>query len=77
MNLEKFRNLMAENGFEFTPEQADEIYKGAKNIIKKAKKMSQVDFWELKNQKFEGITEEEKNEIIEIYKRAKEIWVKN
>lgn len=74
MNLTKFRNLMSENGYEFTPDQASEIYKDAKKIIKKAKKLSQVDFWNLKDQKFEGITEKEKNEIIEIYKRAKEIW---
>lgn len=70
----KFRNLMAEHGFEFTPEQASEVYAGAKRIIKNARKMSQVDFWNLKEQNFEGISDHEKNEIIELYKKAKEIW---
>lgn len=74
INLEEFRNLMAENGSEFTPKQANSLYKRIKKIIKDAKKMSQVDFWTLEKQKFEGITEKEKSEIIEIYKRAKEIW---
>jgi isopropylmalate/homocitrate/citramalate synthase len=75
MNLSKFRNLMAENGLEYTPAEALEIYKGVKKIIKKAKAMSQKDFWELQDQQFEGVSEKEKNEIIELYKKAKEIWM--
>lgn len=74
MNLEKFRNLMAENGHEFTPEQAGEVYKNAKKIIRIAKRISQVDIWNLIDEKFDGFDEKEKNQIVDLYRKTKEIY---
>jgi hypothetical protein len=71
--LHQFRKTLAENGIEMTPDQAKEFYKMTKDIIRRSKKMSMQHFWKLKETKVEGMTPDQIDELIKIYKCAKEI----
>lgn len=70
--LYHFRRILAENGIEMTPDQAKEVYKMTKDIIKRSKKMSMQQLWELKETEVEGMTSEQIDEIIKLYRCAKE-----
>jgi hypothetical protein len=39
-----------------------------------AKRMSQVDIWNLIDEKFDGFDEKEKNQIVDLYRKTKEIY---
>lgn len=71
-NVEQFRQLMAEQGKELTPEEAERIYKMARRIIKFGRSMSQMDLYQL--EKTSGYTTEQKKEIIELYQYVRELF---
>jgi hypothetical protein len=67
------RNFLASKGVEKTPDEAAEIFKKAKELIRFAKKMTQVDIWQLEeNLKDEpSLTEQEKREAVEAIQHAR------
>lgn len=67
------RNLLAEQGKEYTIDQAREIYKESLKLIKKSKKMSQIDLWEMQDSEIEGMTENEKQNAILLYQYMREL----
>jgi hypothetical protein len=71
--IRKFREILAEQGKECSIEEAAEIYKSARRIIEKSKRLSQIDLWRMQNLKVEGMTEEEKNQAISLYQHARDI----
>lgn len=68
-----FRNILAEQGMEVTMEEAANIYMMAGDIVSKAKKMSTEDMWKIMDLDAEGISPEEKEQIVDLYRSAKEI----
>jgi len=68
--IQYFRKALAEQGVEMTIQQAQEAFKNAQILIKKAKKISMIDMLRLKTNK---ISDEEKNQIINLYIKAKEL----
>lgn len=66
-----FRRILAEMGIEMTIEQAEKAYEMSKDMIKRSKKMSMEDIWNL--QKTEGFSDEEKSELVMLYMHAKEV----
>lgn len=71
INMPLFRNLLAEKGIETTPEQAEELYKSAKKVMRLAKKMSTEDLWAMLEA--DGFSEKEKSDFVMLYQHAKEI----
>jgi hypothetical protein len=69
--IAKFRNVLAEKGIEMTLEQATKVYKMSNDLIKRSKKMSMKDLWAI--QDVEGVSQEEKDQIIKLYQHAKEL----
>lgn len=74
MSVEAFRRKLAESGQEFTPDQAEKIYKLASSIIKNGKRMTQLDLWQLEQIEIEGITKKEKKELIGLYQYVRELF---
>ena len=72
-NIALFRTLLAEQGIELTPDQAKKMYKKSKNLIKRAKQMSPSDIWYILEIKAEGISDDEKKQIANLYRIAKEL----
>lgn len=68
-----FRNILAEQGMEVTIEEAAKIYMMADDIVSNAKKMSTEDLWKIMDLDAEGISTEEKEQIVDLYRSAKEI----
>ncbi|NBP03976.1 MAG: hypothetical protein EBU90_28560 [Proteobacteria bacterium] len=66
-----FRRMLAEIGIEMTIEQAKKAYEMSKGMIKRARKMSMEDIWNL--EKVEGFSEEEKRQLAMLYMHAKEV----
>ncbi|NDD55494.1 hypothetical protein EBZ39_16795 [bacterium] len=66
-----FRRMLAEIGIEMTLEQAKKAYEMSKDMIKRARKMSMEDIWNL--EKVEGFSEEEKRQLAMLYMHAKEV----
>lgn len=71
--LVKFRNIMAEQGKEFTLEQAKEIYDAARKLIKNSKKISQASLWKIQEIDIEGMTEQEKHDAIMLYQHIRDL----
>jgi hypothetical protein len=69
--IAKFRNVLAEKGIEMTLEQATKVYKMSNDLIRRSKKMSMKDLWAI--QDVEGVSQEEKDQIIKLYQHAKEL----
>lgn len=69
----KFRNILAEQGIEMTVEEAKDAYSTASKFIKKCKKISLMNIWQIKDINYEGISEDEKKQIIDLYRKAKEL----
>lgn len=65
--------MLAEQGMEVTMEEAANIYMMAGDIVSKAKKMSTEDMWKIMDLDAEGISPEEKEQIVDLYRSAKEI----
>jgi hypothetical protein len=59
-----FRNMAANQGIEMTPDEAADAYKALKKFVKRAKKMSLKDIWEVARHN---------QEYAELYMRAKEV----
>lgn len=62
--MDAFRNHLAENGIEMTPEDATRTYKALKKFVRVAKRMSTKDIWEV---------EKHDSQYAELYRKAKEI----
>lgn len=71
--IQKFRKLLAEQGTELTIKQAEVLYKSALDIMKKSKKLSQADLWEMEDCNIEGMTEEEKEQAISLYQHIRDL----
>ena len=71
--LIEFRRVLAEQGKELTLDQARVMYKSAADLIKRSKKLSQVDLWNLQNEEIEGMTEEEKQQAISLYQHIRDL----
>lgn len=71
--ISMFRNFLAEQGQEFTHDQAEKIYKQSLKLLKKSKKMSQLDLWKMQEIEIEGMTEEEKQNAISLYQHIREL----
>jgi hypothetical protein len=69
----EFRALLAENGIEVTPDQAKKIYKMTARLRKLARKMSTVDLWRIEEDDSIGMPREERQQIADLYRAAKEI----
>lgn len=70
--LVEFRRILAEQGKELTLEEARVIYKSALKILKRSKKLSQVDLWNMQELKIEGMTEKQKQDAIMLYQHARD-----
>jgi len=68
-----FRNILAEQGKEFTVEEAKKIYEQSIGLLKRSKKMSQMDLWKMQDVEIEGMTEKEKQDAIMLYQHIREL----
>lgn len=68
-----FRTILAEGGTEMTPEEAKKAYVASKSIVKTSKMMSMIDIWNLQESEVDGMSEEEKEELVDLYKSAKDL----
>lgn len=59
-----FRNFLAERGMEMTPEEAKNAYKALKKFVRRAKRMSLKDIWEVAKHN---------SQYAELYMKAKEV----
>ena len=66
-----FRRMLAEMGIEMTLEQAGKAYEMSRDMIKRARKMSMEDIWNLES--VEGFSDEEKRQLAMLYMHAKEV----
>ena len=66
-----FRRVLAEMGIEMTLDQARSAYEMSSDMIKRARKMSMKDIWNL--EKVEGFSDEEKRQLAMLYMHAKEV----
>ena len=66
-----FRRVLAEMGTEMTLEQAAKAYEMSRDMIKRARKMSMKDIWNL--EKVEGFSDEEKRQLAMLSMHAKEV----
>lgn len=69
----KFREILAEQGTELTIDQAKELYFSALKLIKRSKKLSQLDLWEAESTNINGMTEEEKQQAISLYQYLRDL----
>ena len=63
--------MLAEMGIEMTLEQAGAAYEMSRDMIKRARKMSMKDIWNL--EEVEGFSDEEKRQLAMLYMHAKEV----
>lgn len=68
----EFRKLLAEQGNEFTLSQAKMVYEAASNLIKRSKRLSQLDLWNMQDLDIDGMTEEEKQGAISLYQHIRD-----
>lgn len=71
--LMEFRRVLAEQGKELTLDQARVMYRSAADLIKRSKKLSQVDLWNLQDEEIEGMSEEEKQQAISLYQHIRDL----
>jgi 1,2-phenylacetyl-CoA epoxidase PaaB subunit len=71
--IQIFRKILAEQGIEMTIEEAEQAFKNANKFIKRSKKISIMDIWEMQKTEVENISAEEKDQLINLYKKAKEL----
>lgn len=70
--LAKFQQKMAEHGHELTPDEAAELYRLTSEILDRAKRMSQVDLWNMLESDTSVMSPEVKQEIVDLYQYARE-----
>jgi hypothetical protein len=68
-----FRMILAEEGTEMTPEDAEKAFLASKSIMKTSKRMSMIDLWNLEDCVLEGMDDKQKKELVNLYKNAKEL----
>lgn len=68
-----FRNMLADQGMEYTPSQADELFDMATDLLKRSKKLSQLDILKMEKLNVEGMTEQEKQDAISLYNHIKDL----
>lgn len=71
--IQAFRMLMAEEGTEMTPKQAKRAYKASKSIVRRSRMMSMIDIWSLEDLDMEGFSRDERMDLVDLYKTAKEL----
>lgn len=71
-NLVEFRKALAEQGKELTLDEAKEVYDSALKILKRSKKLSQADLWDMQNIDIEGMTEKQKQDAIMLYQYVRD-----
>jgi Mn-dependent DtxR family transcriptional regulator len=71
--LVEFRKILAEQGKELTLDQAKVLYISAEKLLKRSKKLSQIDLWNMQDEKIEGMTEKEKQEAIALYQYIRDL----
>lgn len=71
--ISKLRNLLAEQGMELTFEEAKLAFNSANKLIKRSKRISQLDLWSMQDVDIEGMTEEEKQAAINLYQYIKDL----
>lgn len=69
----EFRNILAEKGIEMTPDQAEKAYELAIRLRKTARRLSTADLWAMEEDDSMGFTREERAEMVNLYRIAKEI----
>lgn len=69
----RFRELLAERGIEMTPEEAKKAYSMAMKIRIAAKRLSTQDLWNMEDNESSGISREERLQIADLYRIAKEV----
>lgn len=72
-NNRKFRDLLAEKGIEMTPDEAKKAYRMAVKIRKIAKRLSTADLWVMEENELSGLSKEERLQIADLYRTAKEL----
>lgn len=68
-----FRSLLAEGGTEMTPDQAERAYRASRMMVRKSRRMSMLDLWVMRREEVEGMSDEERDELVDLYMRAKEL----
>jgi hypothetical protein len=71
--IRKFRNFLAEQGMEYTTDQAEFLYNSTQKLIKRSKNISQLDLWKIKNMRIKGMSEKEKQDAIKLYQHIKDM----
>lgn len=71
--IQIFRKILAEQGIEMTIQEAQQAFKNANKFIKRSKKISTMDLWQMQKTEIENISEEEREQLINLYKKAKEL----
>lgn len=71
--IQIFRKLLAEQGIEMTIEEAEKAFENANKFIKRSKKISIMDLWQMQKTQVENISDEERDQLINLYKKAKEL----
>lgn len=71
--IRAFRMLLAEEGTEMTPKQAKKAYRASRSIVRRSKMMSMMDIWNLEDLEAEGMSREELDDLVDLYKTAKEL----
>lgn len=69
----EFRTLLAGEGIEMTPAQAEKAYKLARRLRKTARRLSTEDLWDMEEDDSMGFTREERSEMVNLYRIAKEL----
>jgi hypothetical protein len=69
----RFRLALAEMGIEMTPEQAGEVYKMASELRNVAKRLSTKDLWNLEEDESLDMSREERKQIADLYRAAKQL----
>ena len=57
---------------ELTLDEAKVVYKSAMKILRRSKKLSQLDLWNMESIEIEGMTEKEKQEAISLYQYVRD-----
>lgn len=68
-----FRMLLAEEGTEMTPEQAEKAFLASQSIVRTSRKMSMMDLWDLQDSELDGVSEKEREELVDLYRNAKDL----
>lgn len=66
-----FRNILAGMGTEMTIEEAERAYDASRDVVERSRRMSMEDLWEI--EAMEDVPIEEREEVLGLYRSAKEL----